>query len=1084
MFKEWLSTNFNVKKLALRKITNERGNIMRFWKKCVLPMFAVFLTISLIGADSVSAADSGVSTVAAGDTISLNKTATLEDDGTYTIDLEAWATGSTAVHVEEKAQPLDIVFVIDQSGSMALTNDGENTSDDTQRRLYELKQTLLEFSKKIAENAEKYGVEHRVSIAGFAGSNSNARSSSDITGITHNGSTSYWLNTGLYANGEFIQYGNSRNSEESSLTAQNYKDSWLTVNSGGGEVNDTIEATIDMLVADGGTYVEYGVLMAQNMFEYNELKDDSSRKKVMIFFTDSAPTSGGLLWSKSERGEAIETANTIKNTYDSDIYCVGFSNVEDEVDEDFMQHLSSNYLDSGCEYNSGFLGIGAGWEYSGTQTSEQYALDAGNIEELDGIFTTIMTDVTTTTTSVTLNASAIMKDILADEMILPEGYNPDTEITVKTISGTTTDGANIIWGDETQNNVSVDVEGNEISISNFDYSSKYIAVGHVGEKLEVTIKGVEATDAMITGTALNTNDIKSGVYQDSSSDTPFVIFPQPQTVLTEKLYVLDYAKEAELNASDWKQSSVLKVCSDLSKFSDDTADVEVETLYGAVTKQTVSVTYKPLTTKWNGYDSFYVFGKTSDVDITGMENSANANGNMWSKVTVMPANSVYYEDDFVTEESTGIVGIEYSGTWTTDGSSTGNKETENTSVHGGWENVDLADDTTYTDGSAHKAVASNENVARATFQFTGTGVDVYSRTNDETGTILVTLFKVADDGTKTPLQGKIISNKSFSGDYYQIPTVSFGGSYFDQDTNAWMDESLEYATYEVSITVTTAAAAQGRCTYYLDGIRVYNPMQNKAQDEVVKEAYGDEQNAVFTLMHNLLAVQDTMETTTDTAYAVFIDEVLTKSEEGEIVNRDSVAKNYEETEYGTYGPKNEVYLEKGQSIVFTVDNSDAAYKYCLGIKAPEGTATAEVTNGSNKSELNITGTSDLYYELTPDENGMVVLKNMGDNLLAITKLKATNNGTETAILTTTAEEAVSYSVRFRSLEVVEYVKGPEAVEPDDTTSEEETGDVVVDTSNGNDSILEDTLKVDIEKIDSLFNYVVSMFQFLSEVLNG
>ena len=49
----------------------------------------------------------------------VDKTATLEDDGTYTINLSAYATGRTTTETIKTGKPLDIVLVLDQSGSMA-----------------------------------------------------------------------------------------------------------------------------------------------------------------------------------------------------------------------------------------------------------------------------------------------------------------------------------------------------------------------------------------------------------------------------------------------------------------------------------------------------------------------------------------------------------------------------------------------------------------------------------------------------------------------------------------------------------------------------------------------------------------------------------------------------------------------------------------------------------------------------------------------------------------------------------------------------------------------------------------------------
>lgn len=49
----------------------------------------------------------------------ISKTATANSDGSYTITLEAFATGSKTTTVQEKDIPMDIILVLDQSGSMA-----------------------------------------------------------------------------------------------------------------------------------------------------------------------------------------------------------------------------------------------------------------------------------------------------------------------------------------------------------------------------------------------------------------------------------------------------------------------------------------------------------------------------------------------------------------------------------------------------------------------------------------------------------------------------------------------------------------------------------------------------------------------------------------------------------------------------------------------------------------------------------------------------------------------------------------------------------------------------------------------------
>lgn len=51
--------------------------------------------------------------------LELNKTATANDDGSYTITMEAWATGEKIITEQKTDVPTDIILVLDQSGSMA-----------------------------------------------------------------------------------------------------------------------------------------------------------------------------------------------------------------------------------------------------------------------------------------------------------------------------------------------------------------------------------------------------------------------------------------------------------------------------------------------------------------------------------------------------------------------------------------------------------------------------------------------------------------------------------------------------------------------------------------------------------------------------------------------------------------------------------------------------------------------------------------------------------------------------------------------------------------------------------------------------
>ena len=65
------------------------------------------------------------------------------------LTLEAYLTNEVIETVS--AKPLDIVLVLDQSGSMAYDFNGDSTGKDTERRQYAMKQAVDAFIAKVGE---------------------------------------------------------------------------------------------------------------------------------------------------------------------------------------------------------------------------------------------------------------------------------------------------------------------------------------------------------------------------------------------------------------------------------------------------------------------------------------------------------------------------------------------------------------------------------------------------------------------------------------------------------------------------------------------------------------------------------------------------------------------------------------------------------------------------------------------------------------------------------------------------------------------------------------------------------------------
>lgn len=996
----------------------------------VLTMMLGMLPTTLLAAntdDSGTAGESGMH---------LSKTARLEDDGTYTINLEAYATGKTTTTITKEAVPLDIVLVLDQSGSMSddmgytytledktsysyddinssaryyLDTDGnyykvqrEKNGIGSWRKYYlfykkdgtsyylngdevttnkrecnytgsgdtiwasqlysrtittkldALKDAVSNFVGVVKEKATTDKVNHRIAMVGFA-SESDYGNNTEILSVDGSNSGSV---------------GVSYNSDKYADAKQNaFQDT--STDAGNTMLNNAINA----LDANGATRADLGMTMAKDILDANSLGDDSKRKQLVIMFTDGKPTS----WDTFDENIANDAIGTSKGLKDqgTTVYTIGVFNGADpsstsDVNK-YMNYVSTNYPSAEKLDNSGKGG------------NNGYYLAATSADGLNKIFTSISNTITTPSTTVALNKNAVMKDILSDDFTLPEGYNAGDKITVSTVPGSTEDGNSISWGTESKSkDIKATIGDNTINVTDFDYSNEYIAPRHNGEKLVVTIKGVIPKDSAATGEKVYTNNEASGIYAEGAPE-PAAKFPRPQVVLTNKAYVLDYAKPVTLSPSDWKMSSDnMAITGSIGE-----KDASYAPKYGSLK----NLVYSPKTTNWDGYDKFYAFGETTDNDIKEI----NGNDNLWSRVSVLPANNVYYEDDFETNNEAGTVGIEYTGNWTTDTSNLGSANTEsvNTDIHGGWTNTDLSNDTKYSDGSAHMADADNKGdtgkAATATFTFSGTGVDIYSRTNGTVGKVSAILSSITTDGKKV-VKAVSMDNKSASGDYYQIPTLSFG--------------PLDYGKYEVKLVV-VAAGKKGtedrRGTYYLDGIRVYNPIQNKETDAVVSEAYGtDMLNATFKEVRDILL--DTGTTTGELANGAIV--FLDRTTDDNSKTSNKVA------EFRDYGPKNEVYLANGQKIAFKVIDSKASYY--VGLKAPKGKTTVRLTNDKNASSTEIGHSTDLYYKITPvsegDYAGCIVIENTGDNLLAITKIYYNNKlGGIEGISDTESAQTVTYS---------------------------------------------------------------------------
>lgn len=548
-----------------------------------------------------------------------------------------------------------------------------------------------------------------------------------------------------------------------------------------------------------------------------------------------------------------------------------------------------------------------------------------------------------------------------------------------------------------------------VDITGYDFENNYIKEGHDGYKMVIEITSVEARDDVQWGRSTATNHERSGLWlpaDESGNRQLLMAFNQPTTIFVERAYVLDYGKEFVL--SDWyfddedgKDATPIHLDFDITNgmngfdvnnpnLKNAKDSVYGNTQYGNVRIENGKVIYSPTSMNWSGYDSFYVFGNTWRKTVLAQD--ANANGNLWNKVTVIPANNIYYEDSFITADNTtqnGIEGFTFTGAWSVVGEDSGNTEIPEHlesapygDVHG-WTDS-LGDDVTFTDGSAH---FTNTPDTSAQFTFTGTGVEVYTRTNATSGMVVAVLNSktVGEDGKEviTLYKSLAMDNLAVSGDYYHIPTVAF--------------KNLPYGTYSLQLIATVATGEDSgmRSEYYIDGIRIHNPLGNTTNyySSTVKDAYELENNAVFTEVRDILIDKNNSFNANqpNIGGAVFIDQI----KPGQGTGNDQVGVGVPTYEIGTfeaYGPKNEVYLSAGQAIVLKVEEGNTYY---MGLKSLTGSAVTANVSGIDQTlrptAITITHSTDMYYRINPVDGYIVIQNGNTDGaILSVTNLRTTN----------------------------------------------------------------------------------------------
>lgn len=252
------------------------------------------------------------------------ETKTIQKNGDSDFLVGLSALSSTAKIMGQTTVPLDIVLVLDVSGSM-----------DDQGKMTTLKTAVNSFiDTTAAENDKRSDTnkQSRISLVKFAGEKKNT------------------VGNDTYKDGGYIYNYTQIVSEYEAYTSANKK-----------ALKDKVAA----LNPAGATSADYGMEHAKTLVKQS--KDDANRKnakRIVIFFTDGEPNHGSG-FNETVANTAIKTATGIKS--DADIYTIGVFNDADasitggtgwwRTDKEqfnaYMHGMSSNYPNATAYYNLG-----------------------------------------------------------------------------------------------------------------------------------------------------------------------------------------------------------------------------------------------------------------------------------------------------------------------------------------------------------------------------------------------------------------------------------------------------------------------------------------------------------------------------------------------------------------------------------------------------------------------------------------------------------------------------------------------------------------------------------------------------------
>ena len=358
-----------------------------------------------------------------------------DDNGVYTISLEAYVTGS--VTVTTNPAPADIVLVLDYSNSMT-QNFGNST------RINALKDAVKEFvdviktnnSALLEANAQDDLGGHRIAVILYSG--------------------------GVY---ESESYNNIHLNQF--LPVEELKTSDKAVTYSGDNLSLLYPST------SVGTYSGTAMERAKSIIEEVDYSSCPDRTRVVVFFTDGVPGSGaGSSWNNTritEANKCIKAAYDLKTseTHRTTVYSVGMFDAQATANQTttYLSYTSSDFTDKTEMPSSGWVNV-----------SGDKSIIVTSAGALSNVFSSIATSAGGNYSA--SSASSVLIDIVAASFSIPQDTDLGT-VKVYQVACNQASSTSIISFSDTKEeitdevNLVTDPDNGEVTVSGFDYGENW-----------------------------------------------------------------------------------------------------------------------------------------------------------------------------------------------------------------------------------------------------------------------------------------------------------------------------------------------------------------------------------------------------------------------------------------------------------------------------------------------------------------------------------------------------------------------------------------------------------------------------------